>query len=464
MRTLKRLDARVVSLLVCALGFAVAVSILFANVFGQVPSGVNVAQLIVWIPIGGMLLVGALTWLVVFPKWQENHRVQKVITSVTGVGQAEREVERRTNHTLRKRLKKQWVLGMAAAGAVIFLLRSGVSAPLWTPVAIITVLAQLNVKQTLEERIRSLAICGALLLTFGDLGRNWLSSLQGSILLGSSLFGMVGWHFWQQKRGVAEMQRMVREARYLQAITKAELSPSPVAPALKAYAQFRQGLTARAKDGLRQALAKTIDSAKASFALAKYGEILVAEGQYEEARRPVTAALELNPNEARAHRVMAQTWLEAARVNRIKTGTEQTERSERSAQSDLQALSAQQPGAQNFAEALAHARKAVELVPDRSAELAVLAWALAASGNEEEARNAAARASEAIIDQLDLAEGRFFLGCAYQAMDSQDECRACFEAVKGAEARGYYHERAEQALAEMNGAQKPSAAFQPELG
>ncbi len=456
MRTLKRLDTRVVSLLVCALGFAMAVSILFANVFGQMPSALpstlNVAQLIVWIPIGGLLLVGGLTWLVVFPKWQENHRVQKLITSVTGVGHAEREVERRTNHTLRRKLQQQWVMGMAAAAAVILLLRSGMSAPLWTPVAIITVLAQLNVKQTLEERVRSLGICGALLLTFGDLGRNWLSSLQGSILLGIGLFALVGWHFWHQRRGVAEMQRLVREARYEQAIAKAELSPSPVAPALKAYAQFRQGLTGRAKDGLRQALAKTIDADKASFALAKYGEILVAEEQYEEARRPVTAALELSPNEARAHRVMAQTWLEAARVGRMNAGTAG------SVEGDLQALSAQQPSAQNFSEALTHARKAVELAPDRSAELAVLAWALAASGNGEEARNAAGRASDAIMDQLDLAEGRFFLGCAYQAMNAQDESRACFEAVKGAEARGYYRERAEQALAEMSGMPRPVAA------
>ena len=456
MRTLKRLDARVVSLLVCAVGFAMAVSILFANVLGQVPGAVNVAALITWIPIVGVVAVGALTWWVVFPKWQESRRVQKVITSVTGVGQAEREVERRTNHELRKQLTQRWIAGMAAAALVIFALRAGISAPLWTPVALITLLAQVNVKQTLEERLRSLGICGVLLFTFGDIGRNWLSSLQGSVLLGVSLFAMVGWHFWQQKRGVAEMQRLVREARYMQAIAKAELSPSPSAPALKAYAQFRQGLTALAKDGLRQALIKTVDSPRASFALAKYGELLLAEGKCVEARRPLAAALELGPNEARAHRVMAQSWLEEILLSENADGTSGVE-------GNLNQLAQSQGEQHRQTLALEHARKAVELSKGRGAELATLAWALAACGKEAEARRIAEAAAQAISDQLDVAEGRFFLGCAYQALgsdrDALNESRACFEAVKGAEPKGYYRSRAEQALA---GLAKKSAAVRAE--
>ena len=443
MRTLKRLDARVVSLLVCAVGFAMAVSILFANVLGQMPGRVDVAGLITWIPIVGMVTVGALTWWVVFPKWQESRRVQKVITSVTGVGQAEREVERRTNHKLRKQLTQQWILGMGAAAVVIFALRGGMAAPLWTPVALITLLAQVNVKQTLEERLRSLGICGVLLFTFGDIGRNWLTSLQGSVLLGLSLFAMVGWHFWQQKRGVAEMQRLVREARYLQAIAKAELSPSPSAPALKAYAQFRQGLTSLAKDGLRQALVKTVDSARASFALAKYGELLLAEGQCVEARRPLAAALELGPNEARAHRVMAQSWLEEILLSQNAVDASA------GVENNLNQLAQAQGEQHRQTLALEHARRAADLSKNRGAELATLAWALAAAGQEQEALRTAEAASQAISDQLDVAEGRFFLGCAYQELGSLDESRACFEAVKGAEQKGYYRNRAEQALAAL---------------
>jgi len=456
-----RVDPRLASVLAISLAFAAAASIMFVQLLGFMSGRMNLARLMFFIPVLGMAAVAALTWWVIFPRWLETKRVQKLVRAVTGVGQADIDLETTRNFQKSKRLRLAWVGGMAAAVALVFLLRSNVeTAPLWAPLAIVTVIVQANMRQTIEERGRALLVCGLLVFVFGGVGRTWLSSTQGSVLLVVSLFALISWHFWQEKRGVVEMQGLVREARYDQAIAKAEVSASNLAPALKAYAQFRQGDTAAAKFGLRVALAKAVDSSKASFALAKYGELLLAEGQIDESIAPVEAALQLQPEEARAHRVMAQILLE--QIENVQRGFMKRQRDQEQharllAHAGAEGQRQNQPAL--IASALDHACKASEKAPGRGAELAVLAWAQAAAGKQEDAQQTVHQASQTIADQLDVAEGRYFLGRAYRMMGHRDWATSSFEAVRGAESRGHYRNLADKALAELAaGDQAPVAA------
>ena len=447
-----RIDPRLATVLAISLAFAAAASIMFIQMLGLMSGQVNLARFMWAIPVLGMGAVGALTWWVVFPRWLETKRVQKVVREVTGAGQADIDLERARTWKHSQRLRYAWFGGMAASIGVALLLHSStVDAPLWAPLAIVTVLAQMNTRQTVQERARTLVVCALLLFIFGGIGRNLLSSGEGSLLLVAALFGVICWHYWEQRRGLVEMQNMVREARYEQAIAKAELSPSTFAPALKAYALFRKGDTEAAKLGLRVALAKAVDSSKAAFALAKYGELLLAEGQIDGAIAPVEGALKLRPEEGRAHRVMAQIFLE--QIDSVRLG-----RSRRQSDADQQAklLALAQSGKPEargkdalIESALAHARKSAEAVPRRGADLAVLAWAQAAAGKQDDAQETVQQAAQAITDQLDVAEGRYFLGRAYGVMGQPDWSRSCFEAVKGAESRGHYRTLAERALADL---------------
>lgn len=396
-------------------------------------SGANLSLALLWLPVVGTTAVIALTWWVLRPALNEMRRVREVVAQVRA--RIPKEFDGTdflsSMHPLRNpRTTLFWLAGIAsAAGIAVILRQSSPAAPLWAPLALVTILAQLDPRQSLSERTRWLIACSFLLYIMGGKGRQWLDQTEGAILFGLVLAGLLVWHFTRTRRMESSMQLLLGRAMYRQAIVEADRSASPIAPALRAYAQFRLSEFENARKGLRLAIALATNSEKASFALAKLGEVLLAEGRPKEAIIPLYAALELTPEEVRAHRVLAQLSLEHPAI---------------------------------LMGALRHAQRAVEVWPEAAPSLAVLAWALAESGQVAAALETVPKAKMHMTGRSDVAEAHYFLGRAYEVIGHPEGAKAGFETVRSVEPEGLYRNIAERSLnaillAESTAAQKPVA-------
>ena len=411
-----KLYKRLATALAISLFFPVALGFMMRAVFtsGEPGQAIDVARVMLWLPVFGTAAMAALSSWVLRPALMEVQKVRRVVGPVLA-NLPKSELQAKTRPVIG--MTWSWIFGLVAAlGVVLALQADTTAAPLWAPLALITIISQVDPRQTLSERTRWLLLCTVMLYIFGGVGRHWLDQTQGAVLFGGALISLLSWHVWRTRRLENEMRSLLAQAQYEEAISKAKRSESPVAPALRAYAQFRKGDDGAARAGLEQALTLATSSEKAAFALAKLGEVLLASGSPNEAQAPLRAALELRPEEARAHRVLAQINLES------KT---------------------------NPQDALRHAKKAVEFGSSSGPSLAVLAWALAEAGQMEEAEKTLPQARATLQGQSDIAETHYFLGRACQALGKSDESRASFAAVQTAELRGHYRQRAETALAEL---------------